>query len=347
MLRSVFLRVMEYYTGILFLTTNRVGDFDEAFTSRIHISLYYPQLSHKKTVDVFTINMDMIEERCRERGRKIEIDRVKIGSFAAKHFEDFPKARWNGRQIRNACQTALALAEFEAQGNSHKVVHNPDVVVKLSDNHFEVVRDAYVEFTKYMNDVYGANASRRAKDNYIRAIWVDESEAAKGSRAAGMENKTAGFMRLVQGQPSASHQQPSPQQMPQQPLAPQQQPQYNPYMYQNFAPSQPAYPVPGQVPVQAVQYTTGQPWINPTTLTPNTSFQGPGGGQAEMPGLQQQPMTPPQRQYQQQYQQQPVSQQQSPQQPQQQPQQPLQPVNPGFNQRIQAMYEAPSQPGPN
>lgn len=37
---SVFLRMMEYYTGLLFLTTNRVGSFDEAFKSRIHISLY-------------------------------------------------------------------------------------------------------------------------------------------------------------------------------------------------------------------------------------------------------------------------------------------------------------------
>lgn len=41
---SVFLRVLEYFTGMLFLTTNRVGAFDEAFKSRIHISLYYPPL---------------------------------------------------------------------------------------------------------------------------------------------------------------------------------------------------------------------------------------------------------------------------------------------------------------
>lgn len=34
---SVFLRVLEYYAGILFLTTNRVGTFDEAFKSRIHM----------------------------------------------------------------------------------------------------------------------------------------------------------------------------------------------------------------------------------------------------------------------------------------------------------------------
>ena len=37
---SVFLRIMEYYKGLLFLTTNRVGTFDEAFKSRVHISLF-------------------------------------------------------------------------------------------------------------------------------------------------------------------------------------------------------------------------------------------------------------------------------------------------------------------
>ena len=42
---SVFLRTLEYYSGILFLTTNRVGALDPAFKSRIHISLYYPNLT--------------------------------------------------------------------------------------------------------------------------------------------------------------------------------------------------------------------------------------------------------------------------------------------------------------
>lgn len=54
---------MEYYSGILFLTTNRIGDFDEAFTSRIHMSLYYPELNGAKTVEVFKINLKMIQER--------------------------------------------------------------------------------------------------------------------------------------------------------------------------------------------------------------------------------------------------------------------------------------------
>lgn len=34
--------VLKYYNGILFLTTNRVGTLDEAFKSRVHLSLYYP-----------------------------------------------------------------------------------------------------------------------------------------------------------------------------------------------------------------------------------------------------------------------------------------------------------------
>lgn len=32
---SVFLRVLEYYEGILILTSNRIGTFDEAFKSRV------------------------------------------------------------------------------------------------------------------------------------------------------------------------------------------------------------------------------------------------------------------------------------------------------------------------
>ncbi|KAF2105451.1 P-loop containing nucleoside triphosphate hydrolase protein [Lophiotrema nucula] len=42
---SVLLRVLEYFEGIMFLTTNRIESIDTAFKSRIHLSLYYPKLS--------------------------------------------------------------------------------------------------------------------------------------------------------------------------------------------------------------------------------------------------------------------------------------------------------------
>lgn len=41
---SIFLRQLEYFEGILILTTNRIADCDPAFASRIHISLSYPEL---------------------------------------------------------------------------------------------------------------------------------------------------------------------------------------------------------------------------------------------------------------------------------------------------------------
>lgn len=41
---SIFLRTLEYYQGLLFLTTNRVKNMDQAFNSRIHFRLAYPNL---------------------------------------------------------------------------------------------------------------------------------------------------------------------------------------------------------------------------------------------------------------------------------------------------------------
>ncbi|CAI6334350.1 unnamed protein product [Periconia digitata] len=220
---AVFLRLMEYYSGILFLTTNRVGDFDEAFTSRIHVSLFYPELNEDKTVKVFKINMDMIEERFRRKQRVINIDRMEIGSFAGKYFAEYPNARWNGRQIRNACQTALALAEFEAQDGSLEDTENSDKPVTLTVEHFTIVRDAYLEFTKYMHNLYGTTSARRAKESRLRAVWVDENNnLIDAASMGGPRDKKNAFLRASQSQaprpmgqtPQQSFQQ---QQQPQQP----------------------------------------------------------------------------------------------------------------------------------
>ncbi|CAI0653597.1 unnamed protein product [Colletotrichum noveboracense] len=173
---AVFLRVLEYYSGILFLTTNRVGDFDEAFTSRIHMSLYYPELSEEKTRKVFKINMDLIRERFALKKRQIIIEEMDIGAFAAQHYINHPSARWNGRQIRNACQTALALAEYQAQGGRHDAIMKPDAVINLAVEHFETVRAAYLKFAEYMNKIYGTNAARKAKEGKLRAILIDEND---------------------------------------------------------------------------------------------------------------------------------------------------------------------------
>ncbi|KAK2040620.1 hypothetical protein LZ31DRAFT_603828 [Colletotrichum somersetense] len=168
---AVFLRVLEYYAGILFLTTNRIGDFDEAFASRIHMSLYYPELDEQKTLKVFRLNLDLIEQRFQKQGRAIIIDPSSIEDFALHHFHEHRYNRWNGRQIRNACQTALALAEFDAQGGMLDVNGEIDrnAVVRLQLKYFRTVQRAYLDFGKYLGDIQGAQGDRRAIDLKLRA----------------------------------------------------------------------------------------------------------------------------------------------------------------------------------
>jgi AAA+ superfamily predicted ATPase len=41
----MFLRTLEYYQGLMFLTTNRVKSIDDAISSRIHVMIKYERLS--------------------------------------------------------------------------------------------------------------------------------------------------------------------------------------------------------------------------------------------------------------------------------------------------------------
>ncbi|KAK3299631.1 uncharacterized protein B0H64DRAFT_355851 [Chaetomium fimeti] len=188
---AVFLRVLEYYSGILFLTTNRVGDFDEAFASRIHISLYYPELDKEKTLEIFRLNFQLMRQRFRGKSSKFTPDEMGIGAFAENYWKDNPFDHWNGRQIKNACQTALALAEYEAQGKDHEVVLKPDAEIKLGVSHFETVSKAYLEFSRYIRDIYGTHAARRAKEAGLRAMWVND----KGEVVASVGPKEAGMLK--------------------------------------------------------------------------------------------------------------------------------------------------------
>ncbi|KAI1157802.1 hypothetical protein F5B18DRAFT_643522 [Nemania serpens] len=160
---------MEYYAGVLFITTNRVGVFDEAFTSRIHISLYYPPLDRKSTLQIFQKNWERINTRYKTAGRDINIETVEITEFAIDYFNNNKEGRWNGRQIRNAFQSALALAELDALGTDdflNESDHNRPVL--LGRKSFDEVAKVYQGFTSYLQQVYGANFARRARENLWR-----------------------------------------------------------------------------------------------------------------------------------------------------------------------------------
>ena len=164
---SVFLRTLEYYSGILFLTTNRIGSFDEAFKSRIHISLYYPPLSESQTFEVWTMNLN----RLSKSNRDIYVDRSEIEGFARNHWKDGKP--WNGRQIRNAFQTAVALAEYEFHEKCQKCEQTGDKPPKkpaLEDRHFKVVAKTSADFDDYLQSVmHGQTYEQKAQSLEIRS----------------------------------------------------------------------------------------------------------------------------------------------------------------------------------
>ena len=93
---AIFLRLLEYYQGIMFLTTNRADSFDPAFESRIHLTINYPPLNF---------------------GGRLQIWRtfLKRDSAGGNYFSENDLARLasvtlNGRQIKNVVKTARLLA---------------------------------------------------------------------------------------------------------------------------------------------------------------------------------------------------------------------------------------------
>lgn len=134
---SIFLRELEYFDGILFLTTNRPGDIDEAFQSRIHVSIGLKALNTEERRQVWAVfikEMDLSDK-----------DKRTLLEYVT---DNFDADKLNGRQIRNSVRTALALAQLRKE--------------KLSAEHLERVVKVGREFSEYMEDLNKMNSEEYA-----------------------------------------------------------------------------------------------------------------------------------------------------------------------------------------
>ncbi|KAM3066176.1 hypothetical protein ACMFMF_010492 [Clarireedia jacksonii] len=170
---SVFLRMLEYYSGILFLTTNRVGAIDDAFRSRLHLTLYYPKLTKKQTKQIYKQNFQRIGDINidREKNMLATFDfrdsEPKIMSWA---METWKSLRWNGRQIRNAFQTVLALAEFQTKNTSSE-----SKTFLVTKKHFKIVANASIQFNDYLLETHGMDEDKTAGRETLRAMNYNPS----------------------------------------------------------------------------------------------------------------------------------------------------------------------------
>ncbi|KLO17805.1 P-loop containing nucleoside triphosphate hydrolase protein [Schizopora paradoxa] len=116
---AVFLRQLEYFRGILFLTTNRVRTFDEAFQSRIHVALRYHDLTADAKRQIWLAFLKkaragspflvLPDEPMDEKVRKAAEQAPDCG-LRREELHELGEKKVNGRQIKNVVRTATALA---------------------------------------------------------------------------------------------------------------------------------------------------------------------------------------------------------------------------------------------
>ncbi|KAF2998857.1 hypothetical protein E8E13_003643 [Curvularia kusanoi] len=117
---SVFLRLTEYYQGILFLTTNRVETFDEAFQSRIHMGIRYDNLKPAARKKIWQHHVGKVEKMAVDEADDGK-GKQKVKPFTDDDFNELSKKNMNGRQIKNTVKTgqSIALSEKESFSMDH------------------------------------------------------------------------------------------------------------------------------------------------------------------------------------------------------------------------------------
>ncbi|KAI0885474.1 P-loop containing nucleoside triphosphate hydrolase protein [Annulohypoxylon maeteangense] len=198
---SVFLRSLEYYSGILFLTTNRVGTIDRAFKSRIHLALLYPRLDKDSTLKIWRNNLNGLNKGFEGKSGGLRLQEKEILEYAAKHYKHLTKQDmlpWNGRQIRNAFQTAIAIAKYEAKDSNEP----PTLTVK----HFRKVAKTAKEFDQYLMELsQDKDDNQIAMDQELRVNkWASSKSSSNHSSRMNGSSKGKRAARDVESESSSS-----------------------------------------------------------------------------------------------------------------------------------------------
>lgn len=97
---SVFLRMLEYYDGILFMTTNLANMVDHAVFSRVHVTLYYDTTSKDDRVQLWkTMMPPKLKDAIMGTEDNLESFYGQLGEY-----------KLNGREIKNVIQNVVTRA---------------------------------------------------------------------------------------------------------------------------------------------------------------------------------------------------------------------------------------------
>ena len=106
--------MLEYYEGILFLTTNRTETIDPAFKSRIHLSIAYPSLSIDARRELWTASITRANRASRP------------GWLTTDLLDLLAEKETNGREIKNIVRMSCFLAR-----NTKRDLESVDILQAL------------------------------------------------------------------------------------------------------------------------------------------------------------------------------------------------------------------------
>jgi len=134
------------FAGILILTSNRVGTFDEAFKSRIQLALHYENLTQQQRSKIwgnFIKRLSVTESEFVDTKNLVQ------------HIGELAKLEMNGREIRNALTTARQLALYKKK--------------RMDYGHLRHVIKVAGKFERYLQEVSeGVTDDEIARDKGVR-----------------------------------------------------------------------------------------------------------------------------------------------------------------------------------
>ena len=135
---TVFLRKLEYYKGLIILTTNLIECIDSAFESRISYPIEFRELNATDRHQIWT---DFIKNLKMPPPTKRAL---------LEHVDDWAAEQINGRQIRNI----ISMAENLALSDEHHPRITPD--------HVEKILNVVLEFSEF-----NRKSSLKKKKDYL------------------------------------------------------------------------------------------------------------------------------------------------------------------------------------
>ncbi|CAN5957282.1 unnamed protein product [Sphagnum jensenii] len=157
---GVFLRLLEYYKGVLFLTTNLVTTFDDAFCSRISMFVRYHRLTRFDRAKVWETLLS-----------RVGLMDINLDMFAAHEL--------NGREIRNSIRIAHTWATNCNESLTTKHILE---VVKMLEEFRSDLQDAVLDESQ--NDHLFSSALARLQQQHQPTLLSSDNATSNGAMSS-------------------------------------------------------------------------------------------------------------------------------------------------------------------